>query len=90
MLVGTRDVASLGSGGLDELRWLKPVRPGDVLRGRLTVLSTRASEKIASYESGCLAAGCCAYDQYSPVAVSNSIMNRIRELAPYVESNVST
>ena len=39
------DVASLGSGGLDELRWLKPVRPRDVLRGRLTILSKRASEK---------------------------------------------
>jgi acyl dehydratase len=39
------DVASLGAGGLEELRWLKPVRPGDVLRGRLTVLSKRASEK---------------------------------------------
>src|SRR5450756_1412288 len=24
-------VASLGSPGIDELRWLKPVRPGDVL-----------------------------------------------------------
>jgi len=39
------DVASLGSGGLDELRWLKPVRPNDTLRGRLTVLGTRASTK---------------------------------------------
>ena len=41
------DVASLGSGGLDELRWLKPVRPNDTLRGRLTVLGTRASTKHA-------------------------------------------
>ena len=39
------DVASLGAGGLDELRWLKPVRPGDVLRGRFTVLSKRESPK---------------------------------------------
>jgi acyl dehydratase len=37
------DVASLGAGGLDELRWLKPVRPGDLLRGRYTVLSKRPS-----------------------------------------------
>jgi len=34
------DVASLGAGGLDELRWLKPVRPDDRLRGRLTVLES--------------------------------------------------
>jgi acyl dehydratase len=40
-----QDVASLGAGGLDELRWLKPVRPDDTLRGRLTVLGTRPSTK---------------------------------------------
>ena len=31
-------VASLASPGLDELRWLKPVRPGDCLSVRVTVL----------------------------------------------------
>ena len=35
--------ASLGSPGMEEIRWLKPVRPGDVLRGRVTVSETRAS-----------------------------------------------
>jgi acyl dehydratase len=40
-------VASMGAGGLDELRWLKPVRPNDTLRGRLTVLGTRPSTKHA-------------------------------------------
>src|SRR5271157_2818015 len=30
-------VPNLGSPGVDELRWLKPVRPGDVLSVRLTV-----------------------------------------------------
>src|SRR5205807_2590707 len=39
------DSASVGSGGLDELRWLAPVRPGDVLRGRMTVLSRKESER---------------------------------------------
>jgi len=39
------DVASMGSGGLDELRWLKPVRPNDVLRGKLSVLGVRPSTK---------------------------------------------
>jgi acyl dehydratase len=39
------DVASLGAGGIDELRWLKPVRPGDALRGRLTVAGTHNSPK---------------------------------------------
>ena len=35
-----KDTASLGSPGIDELRWLKPVRPGDTLTVRLTVLET--------------------------------------------------
>ena len=39
------DAASLGSAGIDELRWLKPVRPGDTLKARLTVTSVKASEK---------------------------------------------
>ncbi|MBI5251763.1 MAG: MaoC family dehydratase [Desulfomonile tiedjei] len=36
-------VASLGSPGLDELRWLKPVRPGDTLSVRVTLLETQRS-----------------------------------------------
>ena len=35
--------ASLGSPGLDEVRWLHPVRPGDTLRAVVEVLETRAS-----------------------------------------------
>jgi len=38
-----KDTAGLGSPGIDELRWLKPVRPGDTLTARLTVLETKAS-----------------------------------------------
>jgi len=33
-----KDTVSLGSPGVDELRWVKPVRPGDTLSARLTVL----------------------------------------------------
>lgn len=39
--------ASLGSPGIDELRWLKPVRPGDRLRLRMEVLQARASQSKA-------------------------------------------
>jgi len=38
-----KDTASLGSPGIDELRWLKPVRPGDTLTARLTVIEATAS-----------------------------------------------
>jgi acyl dehydratase len=33
-----RETASLGSPGSDEIRWLKPVRPGDTLRARFTIV----------------------------------------------------
>lgn len=35
--------ASLGAMGVDELRWLQPVRPGDTLRGTSEVVETKAS-----------------------------------------------
>ena len=37
------DAASLGSPGVDEIRWLKPVRPGDTLRARFTVVDVTPS-----------------------------------------------
>jgi acyl dehydratase len=36
-------VSSLASPGLDELRWLRPVRPGDRLSLKVTVLTARLS-----------------------------------------------
>ena len=36
--------SSLGSPGIDELRWLKPVRPSEILRVRVTILDTRKSK----------------------------------------------
>ncbi len=36
-------VASMASPGVDEIRWLIPVRPGDTLSIRVTVLETRRS-----------------------------------------------
>ena len=37
------DSASEGAPGVEEIRWLKPVRPGDRLRARRTTLSARLS-----------------------------------------------
>ncbi len=37
------DVASMVSPGLDELRWLRPVRPGDTISVRTVVLEVRPS-----------------------------------------------
>ena len=38
------DVSSMGSPGLDELRWYQPVRPGDTLFVSAIVLETRLSK----------------------------------------------
>jgi len=37
-------VHSMGSPGVDELRWLAPVRPGDTLTGKLRIESVRPSQ----------------------------------------------
>ncbi|MFM9942461.1 MAG: MaoC family dehydratase [Hyphomicrobiaceae bacterium] len=36
--------ASLGGAGIDEVRWLKPVRPGHILQGRTLIVDKRASQ----------------------------------------------
>ena len=36
--------ASVGSPGIDNLKWLKPVRPGDTLRAQRTTLESRTSK----------------------------------------------
>ena len=48
------DQAGLGSPGIDELRWLKPVYPGDTLRCETEILDKRASRsrpEMGSYRS---------------------------------------
>ena len=42
-----KHVDSIASPGVDEIRWLKPVRPGDTLRGRLTILEAIPSKSGA-------------------------------------------
>ncbi|ADB61200.1 MaoC domain protein dehydratase [Haloterrigena turkmenica DSM 5511] len=39
-----RDQASMGARGVDELRWKRPVRPGDTLSVRTEVVDKRVSE----------------------------------------------
>lgn len=40
----TQDQAGLGSPGIDELRWLKPVYPGDVLRAESVTIDKTPSK----------------------------------------------
>lgn len=40
------DSHSMGAPGVDEVRWLRPLRPGTQVRVRATVLETRASNSL--------------------------------------------
>jgi acyl dehydratase len=67
--------ASLGSPGIDELRWLHPVRPGDVLRVRLSVLeATRSRSKP---DRGVVRTLCEVLNQDKAVVMSLRAMNII-------------
>jgi acyl dehydratase len=41
--LGLFSACGMGSPGLDELRWLRPVRPGDTLRSEVEVVEARPS-----------------------------------------------
>jgi acyl dehydratase len=50
--MNTQEQAGLGSPGVDELRWLKPVYPGDVLRAETEILDkapSRSRSDMGSY-----------------------------------------
>lgn len=52
--ISDRRQASLGSPGIDELRWLRPVYPGDVLRVESELLSKKQSQsrpEMGSFKS---------------------------------------
>ena len=67
--------ASRGSPGIDELRWLKPVRPGDVLSIRLSILeATRSRSKP---DRGVVRTLCEVLNQDRVVVMSLKAMNII-------------
>ena len=67
--------ASLGSPGIDELRWLRPVRPGDVLSVRLSILeATRSRSKP---DRGVVRTLCEVLNQEREVVMSLKAMNII-------------
>lgn len=83
-------VASLASPGLDELRWLKPVRPGDRLRLRVKVLSADPSR--SKPDRGMVRTLIEGLNQHDEVVMSVTAMNLIgrRHAGPVVaaaESN---
>lgn len=72
--------ASLGSPGVDELRWLKPVRPGDRLSLRVTV--SRVKPSRSKPDRGVLFSFCEMLNQDREVVSSMQAMNLIRYRNP--------
>jgi acyl dehydratase len=68
--------ASLGSPGVDEIRWLKPVRPGDKLILRITVHKVKPSR--SKPDRGVLYSFCEMVNQESDVVVSMMGLNLIK------------
>jgi acyl dehydratase len=59
---------SMGSPGVEELRWFVPVRPGDVVRGRVRILETSPSSLRA--DRGTVIAFCELLNQRDEVTMS--------------------
>jgi acyl dehydratase len=70
---------SLASPGIDELRWLKPVRPGDVLRIRVTVVEATPSRSRS--DRGMVRSLVEVLNQDGEVVMSMKPMNIIRRRA---------
>lgn len=69
-------VANLGSPGCDELRWDKPVFPGDALSIRVTVLETRRSQ--SKPDRGIVRSFVEVLNQKSEAVMSLKMVNFVR------------
>ena len=74
------EAASLGSPGIDELRWVKPVRPGDTLRLKSTVLETRAS--ASRPDMGTVRSRSEVYNQHGELVMHMSGVGMFRRRRP--------
>lgn len=69
-------VASLASPGIDTLRWLRPVRPGDHLSIRVTVLEARRSR--SKPDRGIVTSSVEVLNQDDDAVMTFQAMNMIR------------
>jgi acyl dehydratase len=67
---------ALVSPGVDELRWLKPVRPGDALRVRVTVLAAERSR--SKPDRGLVRTRIETTNQHGETVLSMTAMNLFR------------
>ena len=74
------EAASLGSPGVDELRWVKPVYPGDTLHLKSTVLETRAS--ASRPDMGTVRSRSEVYNQHGELVMHMSGVGMFRRRSP--------
>ena len=70
------DVSSMGSPGLDELRWYHPVRPGDTLFVSAIVLETRSSK--SKPDRGVMRTRTEVHNQHQELVLSSTAVNFLR------------
>jgi acyl dehydratase len=70
------EVATLASPGIDEIRWLRPVRPGDTLRLRVTVVGSRRS--ASKPDRGVIHSGIEVINQDDRVVMTMVAINLVR------------
>ena len=68
-------VASLGSPGVDQLRWLKPVRPGDTMSLKISISQTKRSK--SKPDRGLVHSYVEAINQHSEVVMTMMAINFI-------------
>lgn len=73
-------VASLASPGIDELRWLKPVRPGDTLSVRVTVL--KATPSRSKPDRGAVTSFIEVFNQAGEAVMTLKAVNMIARRLP--------
>ena len=73
-------VASLASPGIDELRWLKPVRPGDTLSVRVTVL--KATPSRSKPDRGAVTSFIEVFNQAGEAVMTLRAVNMIARRTP--------
>jgi acyl dehydratase len=65
-----KNAASMGAPGIDEVKWLKPVRPGDALSIRLTLLDKR--EPKSRSDMGFVQCRCELLNQHGEVVLEST------------------
>jgi acyl dehydratase len=62
------DTVSMGSPGVEQIRWLVPVRPGDRLRARVRIVESRPSSK--NPRRGTIVSECEVHNQRGEVVMT--------------------